>query len=106
MSYNLQLSGEQVQLLLNAQTAKIEELEDKIKFTLACEDFENRAKHAFQEFIESLGTGKQVECVRFIYEKYGACDFTKDTLMFWHDESIDLTNIECSKADFVPWPTE
>lgn len=102
----LELTDNQVQLLLKAQDERIKELEKKVECHLSDCDFEMRSKWAFREFIESLGQAKMVECVEFIYKNYGVCDFTKDTLEYWHDEKLDISEIAEGSKQFESWLPE
>lgn len=102
----IDLSEDQIQLLIDSQEAKIKELENKVSNLEHEQDFEWRSKSAFMDFIESLGKEKMVECIKFMYAKYGQCDFTKDTLDYWHDEKIDISDIKESGNQFKPWLPE
>lgn len=109
----IDLSEDQIQLLIDSQEAKIKqqeakikELENKVSNLEHEHDFEWRSKSAFMDFIESLGKDKMVECIKFMYAQYGQCDFTKDTLDYWHDEKIDISDIKESGNQFKPWPPE
>lgn len=102
----LELSEDQIQLLINSQGEKIKELESKLEKSEADNDFEWRAKDEFRTFIESLGEDAMTKFIKTVYLRYGKTDFTKDLLDYWHDNIIDISLIKESEGQFKPWPQE
>ena len=102
----LQLSEDQIQLLINAQAEKIKELESQNEQLDSLHDFEWRAKDEFRAFIESLGKDAMIKFIKTAYSKYGQTDFTKDLFEYWHEEKIDISEIKESGGQFKPWADE
>ena len=102
----IELSEEQVQILINAQAERIKELEKKIELSENESDFEWRSMYAFRSFIETLGEDAVIKCIKYIYQEYGQTEFVKDTLEHWHEDIIDISKIKESGDQFESWPNE
>ena len=99
----LQLTNEQVQLLLQAQEEKIQQLSKELKDCEASYELEWAGKDVFRAYIEQLGKPAMVGFVKYVYSKYEKDDFTKGLLSYWHDEVMDISDIAESGDQFKPW---
>ena len=91
----IELSENQVEVLLKSQEEKIQKLEDE-----EVSSFEISSMRL--DFIESLGVEKIKEYVEFAYKTIP--DFARDAVEYFDVSGIvELNKIPCSAKDFKAW---
>lgn len=79
----------------------IETLMDRLRKAEKGVEDENEETFLLYQFLTDRRTNILPEWINFVYEQRP--DIAKRIVAAYHDETIDLSTLACSAADFKPW---